>query len=60
MARDPSKQKPYYAHFLRLKVKPGSLITYWGRWQFKVPVPVGPNARQIGGHHWGECIARLT
>jgi hypothetical protein len=58
--RDPIHQKPYYAHFLRLKVKPGSLITFWGRWHYKAPVPVGPGAAQIGGQYYGSCIAWLN
>lgn len=57
--RDPVHWKPYYAHFLRLKVKPGSLITYWGRWQYKAPVPV-PGGLQTGGTYWGSCVAWLN
>jgi hypothetical protein len=43
-----------------VEVKPGSLIMYWGRWQHKVPVTVGPGAVQIGGHYYGSCIAWLN
>lgn len=60
LLRDPVHWKPYYAHFLRLKVKPGSLITYWGRWHYKTPVPVGPRTVQVGGHYYGSCIAWLN
>lgn len=58
--RDPIYQKPYYAHFLRQKVKPGSLITYWGRWQFTAPVPLPGNRQWIGNHYFGWCYARLN
>jgi hypothetical protein len=60
LVRDPKHWKPYYAHLRRLSVKPGSLITYWGRWHFKVPVPLPGRGSQIGGHYYGECIAWLN
>lgn len=59
LVRDPIHWKPYYAHFLRLKVKPGSLLTFWGRWEFTAPLPV-PEGRMIGAHMYGACYARLN
>ncbi|MFL5842443.1 MAG: hypothetical protein ACJ77Z_18515 [Thermoleophilaceae bacterium] len=47
--RAPVHWKPYYAPFLRLKVKPGSLITFWGRWEFTAPIQV-PEGKMIGAH----------
>jgi hypothetical protein len=59
LVRDPVHWKPYYAHFLRLKVKPGSLITFWGRWQFTTPIEVAEGT-MIGAHQFGACFARLN
>lgn len=59
LLRDPVHWKPYYyAHFKALKVKPGSLITFWGRWHYKAPVPVpgGTDRRNL----LGSCVAWLN
>jgi hypothetical protein len=51
---------PWYAHFKAIKVKPGSEITFWGRWTFKTPVEIGGGVKQIGSHYDGRCIAWLN
>jgi YD repeat-containing protein len=51
--------KPYYGHFLRLKVQPSSQITYFGHFDFKDPIPT-PLGNQTGGHYRGSCLALLS
>ncbi len=51
--------KPYYAHFLRLRVQPGSQISYFARYTFKEPVP-SPAGNITGVHYSGTCTAYLS
>jgi hypothetical protein len=48
---------PWYAHF-RIKVKPGSVLTYKGYLRLNVAIPVASGARLTGFHYRGACSAR--
>jgi hypothetical protein len=48
--------KTYYAHF-RIKVKPGSLLTYKGFMALRVPIQV-PGGELTGWNYSGQCAAR--
>jgi len=55
----PGVFKSYYAHFLRVKVQPGTVISYRGHFDFKTPLQLSPTTRQLGGNYTGSCVARL-
>lgn len=47
---------PWYAHF-RIKVKPGSVLTYKGYMRLTVAIPVA-SGQLTGFHYHGACSAR--
>lgn len=48
--------KPYYAHFLRMKVKPGSILDYQGYIRYAKPYDV-PGGKLTGSRFHGSCTA---
>lgn len=49
-----TKPKLYYAHFLRLKAKAGTILQYRARFVFGAPIPVADGVWK-GGRFTGVC-----
>jgi hypothetical protein len=54
-----AKWKPWYAHFLRLKVEPNSLLNYQARSQWINPYELPGNRRWVGHFVVGSCETTL-
>jgi hypothetical protein len=50
---------PWYAHFLRLRVKPFSEITYRARSEWANPYPLGGGVYYTAQRYSGRCTAHL-